>query len=69
MADSGYIADARAMTARQDDAPAAHQAAFANTASVGGFSGGGGLIHTTSGSCEQRVDRLQGRGCCYKAFS
>jgi hypothetical protein len=39
----------RAVTARKDDAPAAHQAALAKVADRGAFSSGGGLIHTTSG--------------------
>lgn len=37
------------VTARKDDAPAAVQAAIANVAGVRPFSGGGGLIQTTSG--------------------
>jgi len=40
---------ADAVTVREDDAPAAHQVAFANVAAFGVFSAGGGLIHTTSG--------------------
>jgi hypothetical protein len=38
-----------AVTARKDDAPAAHQAALAKVADRGTFSSGGGLIHITSG--------------------
>ncbi len=38
-----------AVAARKDDAPAAGQAAITNIASVTPFSGGGGLIQTTSG--------------------
>ena len=38
-----------AVTARKDDAPAAGQAAIANVAGMVPFSGGGGLIQTTSG--------------------
>jgi hypothetical protein len=37
------------VTARKDDAPAAGQAAINNVAAVTPFSGGGGLIQTTSG--------------------
>jgi hypothetical protein len=37
------------VAARKDDAPAAGQAAITNIASVTPFSGGGGLIQTTSG--------------------
>jgi hypothetical protein len=37
------------VTARKDDAPAAGQAAINNVAGVTPFSGGGGLIQTTSG--------------------
>jgi hypothetical protein len=39
----------RAVTARKDDAPAAHQAALDKVAGRGSFSEGGGLIHTTFG--------------------
>jgi len=38
-----------AVTARKDDAPAAHQAALAKVADRGTFCSGGGLIHITSG--------------------
>jgi len=38
-----------AVTARKDDAPAADQAAITNLADLALFSGGGGLIQTTSG--------------------
>ena len=41
--------NAAAVTARKDDAPATHQAAFIRIAGWGSFSDGGGLIHTTSG--------------------
>ena len=37
------------VTARKDDASAAHQAALTKVAGWGSCSGGGGLIHTTSG--------------------
>lgn len=37
------------VTARKDDAPAADQAAITNIAGLASFSGGGGLIQTTSG--------------------
>jgi hypothetical protein len=37
------------VTARKDDAPAADQAATTNVAGLASFSGGGGLIQTTSG--------------------
>ena len=40
---------AEAVTARKDDASAAHQAALTKVAGRGLFSEGGGLIHTTSG--------------------
>jgi len=47
----GWINSAwrRSVTARKDDAPAAYQAAITNVADVTSFSGGGGLIQTTSG--------------------
>jgi len=38
-----------AVTARKDDALAAYQAAITNLAGLAAFSGGGGLIQTTSG--------------------
>ena len=41
--------EAGSVTARKDDAPAAIQAAFVNVAELSSVSGGGGLIHTTSG--------------------
>jgi len=50
------------VAARKDDARAAGQAAFTKVAAVMPFSGGGGLIHTTSGCFQQRVLRLQRRG-------
>lgn len=37
------------VTARKDDAPAAIQAAIVKVAELSSVSGGGGLIHTTSG--------------------
>jgi hypothetical protein len=37
------------VTARKDDAPAADHAAITNLAGLVSFSGGGGLIQTTSG--------------------
>jgi hypothetical protein len=37
------------VTARKDDAPATYQAAITNLAGLASFSGGGGLIQTTSG--------------------
>jgi mannose/cellobiose epimerase-like protein (N-acyl-D-glucosamine 2-epimerase family) len=40
---------ATAVIARKDDASAAHQAALTKVAGWGSCSGGGGLIHTTSG--------------------
>jgi len=40
---------AAAVTVRKDDAPAAGQAAITNVAGMTPFSGGGGLIQTTSG--------------------
>jgi hypothetical protein len=36
------------VTARKDDAPAVYQAAITNLADLAPFSGGGGLIQTTS---------------------
>jgi hypothetical protein len=42
-------ASSGSVAARKDDAPAAGQAAITNIASVTPFSGGGGLIQTTSG--------------------
>jgi hypothetical protein len=39
--------DAPAVTARKDDAPAADQAAIANVAGLGTFTGGGGLIQAS----------------------
>jgi hypothetical protein len=50
------------VTARKDDASAAHQAAHTKVAGWGSCSEGGGLIHTTSGYRQQRVERLQRRG-------
>ncbi len=41
--------DAKAVTARKDDAPAADQAAMSNVAGWCSISVGGGLIQTTSG--------------------
>jgi transposase-like protein len=41
--------EAITVTARKDDAPAAIQAAIVNVAELSSVSGGGGLIHTTSG--------------------
>jgi hypothetical protein len=41
--------DPDAVAVRKDDAPAAGQAAITNIAAVTPFSGGGGLIQTTSG--------------------
>jgi hypothetical protein len=40
---------ASTVTARKDDAPAADQAAITNLVDLASFSGGGGLIQTTSG--------------------
>ena len=57
------------VTARKDDAPAAVQAAMANVAGMVSMSGGGGLIQTTSGCCQQRVLRLQRFGCSWRARS
>jgi hypothetical protein len=37
------------VTARKDEAPAAYQAAITIVADLASFSGGGGLIQTTSG--------------------
>jgi hypothetical protein len=37
------------VSARKDDVPAADQAATTNVAGLASFSGGGGLIQTTSG--------------------
>jgi hypothetical protein len=51
-ADAGFqIAkqDVDPVTARKDDATAADQAAITNLAGLASFSGGGGLIQTTSG--------------------
>lgn len=50
------------VAARKDDAPAAGQAAMTKVAGSMAFSGGGGLIQTTSGRCQQRVLPLQRRG-------
>ena len=52
-----------AVTARKDDASAAGQAAMANLAVSMSMSGRGGLIQTSSGCRQQRVDRLQRCGC------
>jgi len=57
------------VTARKDDAPTALQAVIANVAEMASFSGGGGLIQTTSGCRQQRVLRLHRRGCCWRARS
>jgi hypothetical protein len=54
--------DCAAVTARKDDATAAVQAATTNVAGWDPSSGGGGLIQTTSGRCQQRVDRDHRRG-------
>jgi hypothetical protein len=43
------LQSAKAVAASKDDAPAAGQAAITNIAAVTPFSGGGGLIQTTSG--------------------
>jgi len=46
-----YVSDdtcTTAVTARKDDAPAADQAAITNVVGLMVFSGGGGLIQTTS---------------------
>lgn len=43
------LIDAPAVAASKDEAPAAGQAAITNIAAVTPFSGGGGLIQTTSG--------------------
>jgi len=51
-----------AVTVRKDAAPAAGQAAISNVAAMMSFSGGGGLIYTTSGSRQQRALRLHRRG-------
>jgi hypothetical protein len=59
----------RPVAVRKDDAPAADQAAMTNVAGMPSFSGGGGLIQTTSGCLQQRVLRLQRRGCCWRARS
>jgi len=59
----------RPVTAWKDGATIAHQAAFVILAGVEVFSGVGELIHSTSGCRQQRVDRLQRRGCCSQAFS
>lgn len=60
---------AEPVTARKDDAPAAVQAAMANVAGLGASSVGGGLIQTTSGCRQQRVDRDHRRGFCWRACS
>ena len=57
------------VTARKDDAPAAVQAAIFKVAGSSSISGGGGFIHTTSGSRQQRVDRDHRRGCRWRACS
>jgi hypothetical protein len=44
-----YFHEANPVTARKDDAPAAYRAAITNLAGLASFSGGGGLIQTTSG--------------------
>jgi hypothetical protein len=46
-----------AVTAKKDDAPAAVHGAMFNVADLDSISGGGGLIQTTSGWCQQRIDR------------
>ena len=44
-----HTGELASVTARKDDAPAADQAAITNLAGLASFSGGGGLIQTTSG--------------------
>jgi hypothetical protein len=56
------LMDAWSVTARKDDASTADQAAITKIAGLMLFSGGGGLIQTTSGCRQQRVLRLQRRG-------
>lgn len=49
---------------------AATQAAtIKGSARIGSGSSGGLLIHTSSGWCQQRVDRLQRLGWAWRAFS
>jgi hypothetical protein len=50
------------VTARKDDASAADQSAITKIVGLMLFSGGGGLIQTTSDCRQQRVLRLQRRG-------
>ncbi len=60
---------AAAVTARKDGAPVAVQAAIVNVAGLDSISGGGGLIQTTSGWCQQRIARDQRRGLRWRACS
>jgi hypothetical protein len=67
MSSVGYIealgtSASASVTARKDDASAADQAAITKIAGLMLFSGGGGLIQTTSDCRQQRVLRLQRRG-------
>jgi len=48
-AGNGYVKASTPVAARKNDAPAGDQAAIANVAGMTPFSGGGGLIQTTSG--------------------
>jgi len=57
------------VTARKDDAPAATKAAITNVAGVMSFSEGGGLIQTTLGRRQQRVDRDHRLGFRWRACS
>jgi hypothetical protein len=59
----------RTVTARKDVVPAAVQAAIVNVADLDSISGGGGLIQTTSGWRQQRIDRGQRRGLRWRASS
>ena len=57
------------IAARKDNGLAAIQAAIVNVAELSSVSGGGGLIQTTSGWHQQRVDRDHPRGWLWRACS
>ncbi len=59
----------RLVVARKEDASIANQAAITNVAALAPFSGGVGLIQTTSGCCQQKVRGLQRRGWRCRACS
>ena len=57
------------VAARKDDASASVRVATANVAELSSISGGGGLIQTTSGLHQQRVDPDHRLGLRWRACS